>query len=125
MVIAAATEADGENTGPSMPNLVSILVELAERHSDRDEDQDEELDEDETDAALEEADPNHDMTHLVAINLRLADIEFADHQTALWRGRLQETLHKLKRLGSRYQTLQREKARAEAEHAWRAVWFEG
>ncbi|NEQ44547.1 MAG: hypothetical protein F6K00_13690 [Leptolyngbya sp. SIOISBB] len=124
MVIAAATEADGDNTGPSMPNLVSVLVEVADRHHDDDQNDAEESEFEANDETFEEADPDHDMTHLVAINLRLADIEFADHQTALWRGRLQETLQKLKRLGRQYQTLQQEKAQAEAEHAWRAVWFE-
>lgn len=119
MVIAAAAEADGEDAGPSIPNLVSVLVAISDRPEDEADDQvDDENDE------LEEEDADHAMTHLVAINLRLADIEFADHHTALWRGRLQETLLKLKRLGSRYQKLQQEKSRAEAEHAWRAIWFE-
>lgn len=124
MVIAAATEAGEDNAGPSTPNLVSVLVEVADRQDGDDRDDDEESEFEENDETFEEEDSDHDMTHLVAVNLRLADIEFADHQTALWRGRLQETLHKLKRLGRRYQTLQQEKARAEAEHAWRAVWFE-
>lgn len=124
MVIAAATEADGDNPGPSIPNLVSVFVEVADRHHDDDQNDDEESEVEENNETFEEADPDHDMTHLVAINLRLADIEFADHQTGLWRGRLQETLQKLKRLGRQYQTLQEEKAQAEAEHAWRAVWFE-
>ena len=124
MVIAAATEADGDNAGPSTPNLVSVLVEVADRSPDDDRDTDEDREFEENDESFDDEETDHDMTHLVAINLRLADIEFADHQTALWRGRLQETLHKLKRLGRRYQTLQQEKAQAEAEHAWRAVWFE-
>ena len=124
MVIAAATEADGDNAGPSTPNLVSVLVEVADRSPDDDRDTDEDREFEENDESFDDEETDHDMTHLVAINLRLADIEFADHQTALWRGRLQETLYKLKRLGRRYQTLQQEKAQAEAEHAWRAVWFE-
>ncbi|MGF1461312.1 MAG: hypothetical protein ACFBSG_20075 [Leptolyngbyaceae cyanobacterium] len=118
MVIAAAAD-EGESAGPSMPNLLNVLVEIGDRPEDDDDDDD-----------SEDADPLEDdivereMTHLVAVNLRLADIEFADPHAALWRGRLQETLHKLKQLGRRYQKLQQEKARAEAEHAWRAIWFE-
>ncbi len=123
MVIAAATEADSDGTGPSQPNLVSVLVELADRRDDARDNEDDVI-EDEDDDFTSDEEPEHEMTHLVAINLRLADVEFADAQAALWRGRLQETLHKLKRLGRQYRTLQREQARAEAEHAWRAVWFE-
>ena len=124
MVIAAATEADGDGTGTSQPNLVSVLVELADRRDDsRDDDEDEVIEDNEEDFSSDE-EPEHEMTHLVAINLRLADVEFADTQAALWRGRLQEMLHKLKRLGRQYRTLRQEQARAEAEHAWRAVWFE-
>jgi len=120
MVIAAATEAEGGESGPSTPNLVSVLVEMGNR-PDEDEDSEDDADEDD-DFEIDEAD--RELTYLVAVNLRLADIEFADHHVALWRSRLQETLKKLKRLGSRYQKLQQEKARADAEHAWRAVWFE-
>jgi len=125
IVIAAATEAESGEAGPNTPNLVSVLVEMG-NHPDDDETEteDEDEDEDEDDEDFEEADSDREMTYLVAMNLRLADIEFADHHVALWRSRLQETLKKLKRLGSHYQKLQQEKARAEAEHAWRASWFE-
>jgi hypothetical protein len=123
MVIAAATEADGDSAGPSQPNLVSVLVEMADRRDDLQDDDDDVLDDDD-DAFDSNEEAEHEMTHLVAINLRLADVEFADAQAALWRGRLQETLHKLKRLGRRYRTLRQEQARAEAEHAWRAIWFD-
>lgn len=122
MVIAAAAEAEPGDGGPSTPNLLNVLVEMgSDRRSEEEEEEEEE--------AFEEGDFDDDegdreMTHLVAINLRLADIEFADTHTALWRSKLQEALHKLKRLGSRYQKLQQEKARAEAEHAWRATWYE-
>ena len=129
MVITAAAEAEAGEPGPSTPNLLNVLVELGGDSPDDQspdlspEDDDEDAladDDDEFDAK----DSGREMTHLIAINLRLADIEFSDPHTALWRSRLQETLHKLKRLGERYQKLQQEKARAEAEHAWRATWFE-
>lgn len=124
MVIAAAIEAESGESGPSTPNILSVLVEVG---GDRAEDDtnDTSQDDDEFDEELlVDDDDDREMTHLVAINLRLADIEFADTQTALWRSKLQEVLMKLKRLGSRYQKLQREKAKADAEHAWRAIWFE-
>ncbi|MEM6519317.1 MAG: hypothetical protein AAF892_05995 [Cyanobacteria bacterium P01_D01_bin.71] len=123
IVIAAATEAaDSGESGVNKPNLLNVMVELSDRPEDDFEDDDTKNDEEDDFEEAEDAD--REMTHLVAINLRLADIEFADHQAALWRARLQEALQKLKRLGSRYQKLQQEKARAEAEHAWRAIWFE-
>jgi hypothetical protein len=60
----------------------------------------------------------------MALNLRLGDIEFTDTQTALRRSKIQETLARLKQLSRRYQKLQQEKARAEAEAMWRSTWFE-
>ncbi|MEM9503109.1 MAG: hypothetical protein AAGA01_04040 [Cyanobacteria bacterium P01_E01_bin.43] len=131
MVIAAAAEAEAGEPGPSTPNLLNVLVELGGDRPDDDQPPDLPDDDDNDDDALPDDDEEFDtkdsgreMTHLIAINLRLADIEFSDPHTALWRSRLQETLHKLKRLGEGYQKLQQEKARAEAEHAWRATWFE-
>ncbi|MEL6402664.1 MAG: hypothetical protein AAFR26_26850 [Cyanobacteria bacterium J06626_4] len=130
MVIAAAAEAEAGEPGPSTPNLLNVLVELGGDRPDDDQPPDLPDDDDEEDALPDDdeefdtKDSGREMTHLIAINLRLADIEFSDPHTALWRSRLQETLHKLKRLGERYQKLQQEKARAEAEHAWRATWFE-
>ena len=134
MVIAAAAEAEAGEPGPSTPNLLNVLVELGEDRPDDDQppdlpdDDDDNEDEDDAlpndDEEFDTKDSGREMTHLIAINLRLADIEFSDPHTALWRSRLQETLHKLKRLGEGYQKLQQEKARAEAEHAWRATWFE-
>lgn len=126
MVIAAAAEAEAGEPGPSTPNVLSVLVEIGRDRSqdDSEDEEDEDEDEDLDDDIFDEEDSDREMTHLVAVNLRLADIEFSDAHTALWRSKLQEALLKLKRLGSRYQKLQKEKARAEAEHAWRAVWFE-
>ncbi len=134
MVIAAAAEAEAGEPGPSTPNLLNVLVELGEDRPDDDQppdlpDDDDDNDDDgdalpDDDEEFDTKDSGREMTHLIAINLRLADIEFSDPHTALWRSRLQETLHKLKRLGEGYQKLQQEKARAEAEHAWRATWFE-
>lgn len=121
MVLAAAAEAETGESGQTAPNLLNVLVEMGRDRTQEDVDEEDSLEDKES---LDEEDPESSMTHLVAINLRLADIEFADAHTALWRGKLQEVLARLKRLGSRHQKLQREKAQAEAEHAWRATWFE-
>lgn len=128
MVIAAAAEAEaGESGGSGTPNVLNVLVEIGgdiRTKDDDSEENDESFEEDEDPSFEENAEPEREMTHLVAINLKLADIEFADAHTAMWRSRLQEALIRLKRLGSRFQKLQQEKARADAEHAWRATWFE-
>lgn len=121
MVIAAAAEAESRESGQTTPNLLNVLVEMSSDRTQDDSDQDEDSEEN---ASLEEEESEGKMTHLVAVHLRLADIEFADTHTALWRGKLQEALARLKRLGNQYQKLQREKAKAEAEYAWRATWFE-
>jgi hypothetical protein len=121
VVIAAAAETDSSESGPSTPNLLNVLVEIDD-NSDSQDDSEEEDPEEESE--LFEDGSDREVTHLIAINLQLADIEFADSHTALWRGKLQEALVKLKRLGTRYQKLQQEKARADAEHAWRAIWYE-
>lgn len=124
MVIAAAAEAEAGESGPSTPNVLNVLVEIGGDRQDDEEAEDGEDDADLDDSLFDEKKTDREMTHLVAVNLRLADIEFADAHTALWRSKLQEALLRLKRLGGRYQKLQREKAQAEAEHAWRAIWFE-
>jgi hypothetical protein len=64
------------------------------------------------------------MTHLAAVNLRLSDLEFADVQSSLWRSKLRTALGRLRKLGKQYQRSQRELAIAEAEQAWRAVWYD-
>ncbi len=123
-VLTAAAEAEMGESVAAMPNLLNVLVEMGRRlHEGEPEDDDEDVEEEDFDEE-ESSDPDQPMTHLVTISLRLADIEFADAQTALWRNRIQETLARLRKLGSRHQKLQREKARAEVEAAWRATWFE-
>jgi hypothetical protein len=120
-VLTAATEAEADEQAPSVPNLLNVIVEIG---GDRPEDTDsnDALEEEPLDTELEA--PERTMTHLVAINLRLADIEFTDTRTALWRSKIQEILRQLKKLSRHYQKLQQERAQAEAEAAWRAIWFE-
>lgn len=124
VVIAAAAESEVGETGSSTPNLLNVLVEMGNRVQDGTPEEEPEDSLEEETFSEENDTPEGQMTHLVAINLRLADIEFADTQTTLWRNKIQETLGRLRHLGSQYQKLQREKARAEAEHAWRATWFD-
>lgn len=115
-----------------MPNVLSVLIAMAS-----DMDVDEPLDSDDLDpehdpSSTEEVDDSEDdddpreglMTHLAAVNLRLADLEFGDVQASMWRSKLRAALGQLRKLGKQYQKAQREMAIAEAEQAWRAVWYD-
>lgn len=144
IVLAAATESEAGEVGPSVPNVLNVLVEMgrdrqneADDSDDDSEDEDDdgsdddddmdEFDDEETDFDDEDdmvALPDAGITQLVAVSLRLADIEFMDTRSALWRSRIREVLGRLRKLGTQYQKLQREKARAEAESAWRASWYD-
>ncbi len=83
------------------PNLLNLLVET--------EDDDEE---------------ESSVAHIVAIRLRLSEIEFGTAGLSAWRSKIRELSNRLQRLGRDYQKKQRERAIAEAEAAWRSSWFE-
>jgi hypothetical protein len=127
-VLDAAAEAEtGPEKGRSMPNLLNVLVEMPsdmQNGSAQDPPTDEE-DNFESDSQEEEEEAIQGMmTHLAAINLRLSDLEFADVQSSMWRSKLRTALAKLRKLGKQYQRTERELAIAEAEQAWRAVWYD-
>ncbi|NJL39854.1 MAG: hypothetical protein HC840_04635 [Leptolyngbyaceae cyanobacterium RM2_2_4] len=88
-------------SGP--PNLMNLLVET----EDEDEDEDESA-----------------ITHIIAIQLRLSEIEFSDATLSTWRSKVRSLLVRLVQLGRQYQKKQEELAIAEAEDAWRSSWFE-
>lgn len=88
------------------PNLLNLLVETADENRS------------------EAAPSGLSVTHIVAIHLRLAEIEFTDRAVAVWRQKLRNLSAQLQSLGKEYQKKQRERAIAEAESAWRASWFE-
>lgn len=124
MVLAAAAESDQlAETHPSPPNVLNVLIDMPrdlenlEQQRDR-QDEDEDENEDERDH-----EPRR-VTRLVAINLRLSDIEFADPTLSAWRTQVRELTAKLQQLGKRYQKKLRERAIAEAEAAWRASWVD-
>ncbi len=132
IVLAAATESAPENMTSTVPNLLNIVMEIGRASPPPDDSKNataiasdqETAPPIPTSESTFENEETQEATYLVVLNLRLADIEFADTHAALWRSKIQAALVKLKQLGSRYQTLQQEKARAEAEHAWRSTWFD-
>ncbi|MBE9007839.1 hypothetical protein IQ259_22940 [Fortiea sp. LEGE XX443] len=98
---AAASEAAAE-VMPGPPNLLNLVIEI-------------ENEQDEEESSL---------TQIMAINLRLGEIEFADGTLASSRKQIRNILVQLQKLGREYQKKQRERSIAEAEAAWRSSWYE-
>lgn len=84
------------------PNLLNLLIET--------ENQDESKD--------------STVTHIIAIYLRLSEVEFTDVRVRAGRNQIRNLLLQLNKLGQEYHKKQRERAVAEAEAAWRASWLE-
>lgn len=104
---ASKTElADGV---PRSPNLLNVLVEAVS---------DTEATQEDDDAKVPE------ILQVLAIHLRLVEIEFADPPTMAARSKIRELIARLKKLGRDYRKKQREYAIAAAQDAWRASWFE-
>lgn len=98
---AAKVEAAAE-TMPGPPNILSLVIET---ESDRES-------------------QSSTVTHLVAIHLRLSEIEFPDSILTTLRQQIRNLSVRLHTTRREYQKKQREKAIAEAELAWRASWFD-
>ncbi|MEH2368773.1 hypothetical protein [Nostoc sp.] len=98
---AAASEASAE-VMPGPPNLLNLVIEIENEQQSED----------------------SGLTQIMAINLRLGEIEFADVTLSSERKRIRSILVQLNKLGREYKKRYKEKAIAEAEAAWRASWFE-
>jgi hypothetical protein len=105
--IAMQAEGSGVALGGS-PNTLNLMVE-----SDR-------PSEEETSIKGE----NTKITKLTAIHLRLSEIEFSDPTLNLARNQIRSSMEKLAKIRQQYRQKQREYAIAEAEAAWRSIWFE-
>jgi hypothetical protein len=84
------------------PNLMNILIETENSQESQ----------------------NLSVTQLIAIQLRLSEIEFADTNVRTARNQVRQLESNLISLGREYQKRQRERTIAEAEAAWRASWFD-
>lgn len=121
-VLTAAAEADlPVEKVTNTPNLLNVLVEMANDNDNEDEDKD---DSSGGDSESSSEKTPRSMAHLVAISLRLSDIEFAETHLSMERNRLRKGLERLKRLASQYQKKQRALSIAEAEAAWRSLWYD-
>lgn len=91
---AAASEASAE-VMPGPPNLLNLVIEIENEQQSED----------------------SGLTQIMAINLRLGEIEFADVTLSSERRQIRSILVQLNKLGREYQKKHREKAIAEAEAA--------
>lgn len=96
-----ASEASGEAiAGP--PNLLNLLIETENNQEPED----------------------STVTHIIAINLRLSEIEFADATVRAGRNQIRSLEGRARSLLREYRKKQQERTFAEAEAAWRASWFD-
>lgn len=98
---AAKAEASDEPT-PGAANLLNLLVESKN-------------DEDSEDSTL---------TRIVAIHLRLSEIEFAESTLTMARTQIRNLIVKANKFQREYRKTKRERAVAEAEAAWRSSWYD-
>lgn len=98
--VATKAELSAEATA-SPPNLLSLMIETRSEDSKK-----------------------PVMAHIVAVRLRLSEIEFASGSLSVWRSRIRELSARLSKLGRDYYQKQRERSIAQAEAAWRSSWYE-
>jgi hypothetical protein len=108
-VLEAATKAEMSEARAGTPNLLNLLVAADDNLAEAD--------------ASEESN-GHSLRHIVAIYLRLAEIEFADPAVAAARSKIRSLFAQLKALGRGYQVKRHEQSIAEAQAAWRSSWLE-
>jgi hypothetical protein len=68
--------------------------------------------------------PESIVLQIVALNLRVSDIEFNDHRVMSERNQIRPLLSRLNAMGAEYQKKQRERVIVEAQAAWRRSWDE-
>lgn len=98
---AALTSEVGEMASSTAPHLLNLLIETENQESSE-----------------------SNVTQIIAIHLRLAEIEFADTTVRAGRNQIRNLEAKARSLFREYHKKQQERAIAEAEAAWRASWYE-
>ncbi|MGB7375676.1 MAG: hypothetical protein WA959_03760 [Rivularia sp. (in: cyanobacteria)] len=99
---AVASSEASSDVMPGPPNLLNLVVGIQS----------------------EEQHEPENLTQVMALNLRLVEIEFADLKLSSERKQIRNILNQLNKLGREYQKKQRERSIASAEAAWRASWYE-
>jgi hypothetical protein len=104
-ILQAATKAEMSEVGGHPPNVLALLMETGD---DR--------------ASNKEGAKSHATLQVIAIHLRLSEIEFADPIVSTSRTQLRSLSARLKTLARDYQKKQREQSVAQAQAAWRSTW---
>ncbi len=99
---AVASSEASSDMMPGPPNLLNLVVGIQ----------------------TEEQQEPENLTQVMALNLRLVEIEFADIKLSSERKQIRNILNQLNKSGREYQKKQREHSIAAAEGAWRSSWYE-
>ncbi len=101
-VLEAVLKAElSSNDAERSPNVLNLLVETSgDRH-------------------------NPKLMKVMAVRLRVEELEFNNPTLTAWRSRIRELAAQLRTFDKHYRKLQREKSVAEAEATWRSTWYEG
>lgn len=136
---AAQSASSGEVITAGPPNILNLWIEAEgpiQKHSSLEEALQEaatQLSQEDPEAIADldssEEEP-HPLAHLrtplriVAVHLRLSELEFTDASLASWRQKIRSLKNQLNTLGRDYHKKQRELAVARAEAAWRSTWLD-
>lgn len=101
-VLEAATKADAAGESSPGSNLLNLLIETK----------------------TEEDDDDSTLTRIIAVNLRLSEIEFTEPQLVKIRNQIRNLVAHTTKFQRQYRKKQREWTVVQAEAAWRASWFE-
>lgn len=140
--LEAASRADGDGA-TDIPHVIQMLVELGRVESKSDK-SDNASDDDNDDSEKESKDRRSTdsstngptdrkqrssmqriptLTHVTALQIRLAEVEFHDPLLMRWRRSLRELSLELQSLTREYRKYQRKRSVAEAQVAWRSTWL--
>ncbi len=118
--MALRAEENGINIGRSgIPNILNLVVEARQERPTTEGEEENTVSEDDD----EESDQSQVMK-IVAVHLRLSEIEFADPQLNHSRQQLKQLAEQMDKLCTHYRSLKQSLLRSEAEAAWRASWIE-
>ena len=106
-ILEAAVKSEAADSVAGPPNLLNLLVETAGASGTK-----------------KSSEGNRAALHVIAIHLRLSEVEFTDSTVMTWRTKIRNLAVRLNSLGREYDKRQQERAIAEAEAAWRASWCE-
>jgi hypothetical protein len=142
--LEAASRADGDGA-TDIPHVIQMLVELgrvesksdksdnaSDNASDDDESSGESKNSRSTDSSTNIAGDRKQrssmqriptLTHVTALQIRLAEVEFQDPLLMRWRRSLREHTLELQSLTREYRKYQRKRSVAEAQVAWRSTWL--